>query len=430
MNTAYTHVIPKSSKWISIWAILSIFSGALTLPGGASFLNGPVIFGTTAAIMCILDNKLLLPKTMVIIFTLILLHGLFTCLFETNELKLLIGTYITTVIFFAVFYNLTKQKDIFLYTLKIYLSAVIFVCCTILFQVAMFLIGIKPLYDYTWLFENWVFVPTGPLGLRPSGVLYEPSQIALTGALGISLSVARAIGMMKEYLSLNSAFIILTAVILSSSTLAYVVAATTGIILIMVIFKPTQIIKPKKSNSLVCGLFFIVTVFLSIQFIPLSSISFILERLLGVWELFFENNAMGSANASSFSLFAHFQVAKLVLVDSVLFGAGMGSHAKSYVTYSSNLLLSHNVSQIGTAGNLINRLISEFGALGFISIGIYLVMFIRAFLNFERHPLALFAAIAIIPFLARNGTYAYFGLAFYFFILVKASKFYGNRNQL
>ena len=378
--------------------MLSIFSGAIAFPFLPSFVNGNVFFIVMAFGCLAASGRLVISTKFGLVFALLFLHGLISIALRLNSLAEFLPIYISTIIFVTVFYNVIERMGGPNEAVRLYIKYTVFFFAVVIFQSFAYRSGIEFLYDYSPFFGNWVLVPGGPFGLRASGFFFEPSQVGLTGSLAIALSVARLLGYARNLIDMRSVIVILVAALLSASALAYFsIVAVFGAIALKVNLRVTVIS--------------IVLVY-SAQFFNFGAISTIIDRFVGVYELFILDEAQGAANASSFSLFAHAQVAWIGFKETYWLGGGMGSHIISFEKYRSSLAEFHTISQLGTAGNLTNRLISELGIIGIGMMVWLLGKGIASLRHITTDPITLFAVLATVPFFARNGTYSYFGLAF------------------
>ena len=390
------------------FAIGSIFGGAFAIPGGPAFMNGSLFLVAFALFLSFFNKKLVMHRYLTVALLMLLLHGLVSILFGRNSLIELFSVYTTTAIFYIVAYNILHTKNKFEESLRIYLRIAEVICWIVVFQFLMYWIGPVFLYDYSWFLENWVIVPGGPFGLRASGVLYEPSQLGLTCSLAQVIAVAKIFGISPVQITYRTSILFILVVFLSGSTLAMMNLSLAIVVMTLLSFKRSWVIL----TILVVGLLYV----------PWERFDVVTSRIAGVYQLFVLGDADLDANASSFTIFKHYLIAKQNLIDSYGFGSGMGSHAATYEYYRGFSDLAHNVLSIGTAGNLFNRLISELGAIGIILLFGFLVIGVKGFFRFSERPLVLIATLAIVPFLARNGTYAYYGVAFYVSIIILAIK--------
>lgn len=388
------------------FAVMSIFFGAIGIPNAPGFLNGNVLASCLALACLLASGRLYVARSLLVIIVIIFVHGLVTIALGLNSISRLVPVFLTTAIFFLVFYNVLRRAEDVSDVVRLYLLYAKIVAGTVIFQSAMYQVGFRPGYDYSAIFNTWVLVQGGPFGIRATGILFEPSQLGLTASLAITISLARLFGFVKDYISVRGAALILAAVILSVSTLAYFLLVITFIVFLT------------RANwkIVVAGVAVIVVGAL----VSFEGFEPIVARFTGVYELYVLNEAQGAANASSFSLYAHSQVALETFNQTFGLGGGMGSHAISYERNLGLLTEFHDVLQIGTAGNLSNRLMSELGVIGLCLIGWLAVVLLRSIMGFKSQPLNLLASIAVLVFLARNGTYAYYSLAFLICLLAMA----------
>ncbi len=383
--------------------MLSIFSGAFVLSDTASFLNGPVLFSMAAFAVLAASGSIRVHKTLGFAILFLFLHSVITQMFGFGNIQGALKVLVTFSTMTLAFYSAIRFEGVDR-TIQTYLKYVTVIAVIGLAQAVAFKAGYKIGYDFSSYLPNWRSAPGGPLGLRISSILFEPSQVAFTCGLAISLSVFRVLGQRNNPVSLARSILILLFALASGSTVTYFLALLTFAIASL-----------KKAVSVL-----IAIVVLGIGAAQVNEERFddVFVRVQGMYELYVLQETGMNANASTFSLFAHTQVATLNFRETMGFGSGIGSHGQRYQAFENKVYGTHEVFQVGTAGNLFNRALSELGIFGIALLCYFLIKAVPLFLPGKSDVLATSIFLAFFAFLARNGTYSYYGFAMLVSLLI------------
>ncbi|MEM0991136.1 MAG: hypothetical protein AAGK00_19890 [Pseudomonadota bacterium] len=386
-------------------AMASIFGVAFVFSESLSFLNAGLLLSFAAAGLLAITERPVLPALGVIVFLLLLVHGSLAMMAGLNTLGSFMRVYASTLAMFAMFYFLIMSKLSLEDILRVYLKYATAVGVIGIVQLVSYFVGFSPGYDYSWLLITWDVIYGGLFGIRVNSILFEPAHVAFTCGLAIACAVFRLFGQLEYLLSKRQAGVILVFTIVSGSTVAYMLIAVAMAIIALqrrfVVFAPLIIIAGWAAWS-------------NIDLLPDIAV-----RLRGISQLYLEGVTWEDANASSFSIYAHTIVAFENFGATFGFGSSLGSHGAAFEKFNNVVVGDHEISQLSTAANLANRLISEMGMFGLALMIWYGVMVVRCMIEPDDHWhwLRLALLVAIFAFLARNGTYAYFGLALYVLVL-------------
>lgn len=398
--------------------MFSIFSGGFPLSFGSMSIGiGPVL-ATISSLLLIASGRASVSRSLILLLFAILLHGIVFMALGYTSPFLFTKVYVSTAILYISFYLLCRSANGVRQTFNLYMKYSLAVSIIGIIQGISFLLSFEPGYDYSWLSSGLSIAPGGPIGIRLSSVLYEPSQVAFTMAPSIAFSGFRIAGLTNPKHSLGASICILLFAVLSASTTVLIVIALTT----------AAIILAKKRYILLTSLFVPIIILLLPQHFPRYLDSTFLAptiaKFSGLFDLFTKGAMASTADATTFTLFENARLAFMNLSRSWGLGGGMGSHQLLYEKVIGVHELPHAVHNKNSAGNLLFRTISELGLIGILAIAWFFYSKFRLALLQppEVWPQYFALLIGAVIFFTRNGTYAHYGLAFYVISLIFLTK--------
>lgn len=295
---------------------------------------------------------------------------------------------------------------------RIYLRIALVVAAIGVFQELSYLIGFEAGYNYRSIIPKWDFTFAGSdLGfLRVNSILPEPSHFAISMAPAVFVSLASIAGNMRIYLLNKIArIIILMSVILTFSAVAYV-AILTSILLVYSI--------GRKAKYVFAGLI-IVSICAVSAYMLLPEITM---RVDDTYRVATGSMESAEANLSTFALTSNAFVAYNSVIDSPIFGHGLGSHSFSYDKFISSLpgnVISEDVLGLNRedANSLFLRLGSETGLLGIVLAFAFICRFYLRGSDDKHLQIVNNAAfIMLIMYLLRQGHYFVNGFPFFIWL--------------
>jgi hypothetical protein len=309
-------------------------------------------------------------------------------------------------------YNFDLKKLFKYYMIGAYIISVIGI-----FQLASYLVGFGPGYNYRWVFNKWAYIQGG-LGIRVNSVFGEPAYYAAVIGPAFFVAIYNLSVRQGLYVSKFRSLVIAFGYLLTFSSLGI-----GGIFLTIILL-----------------LFNFGFVKYALVFIPLFVFSFqyayekvpeFRDRYDGTTEIFGTGNYKSyQINGSSFVLYNNYHVATENFKRNFLFGTGLGSHPTAFDKYSLTNLdgaVEIDFNKMD-ANSMFLRLMSETGLYGLI------VMFILLFKSWvfkqrtqdrELWVMSNALAIIILLFLARQGHYFLNGFPFFlwmFFYIGRMNK--------
>lgn len=348
-----------------------------------------------------------MPASVLIVVLLLFTHGIISILIGNVSIGSFLRAYIGLLLPYCVFSFALAVKSSPYLPVHTYMSICFWVAIIGWVQIASYFVGFQHGYDYSYIFSGPTTVKGGLFGIRVSSILPEPSHVATTLGAALSISIIRVLGKLKSFISIKRAIIVIGFGILSGSSLVYMIIGITALICAI------------RINARMIAIFGLITIII-LYLEPTKEIQHQSDRLVALFELlsagFSFEYFSALSDSSTYSLYIHAVTAVDSFKNTFGFGGGIGSHSQSFEMAASRL--SSNapiVYQVTTAGNLINRLISEIGIFGVIIIGLFFAVLIRRtiYLPNERAYLELALLIGMSAFFMRNGAYSSYGMAFY-----------------
>ena len=319
--------------------------------------------------------------------------------------KIFIGFFLSVVFYHYVIeqFNLDVKK-----LFRWYVRGSVIVSYIGLFQVASYLVGFTPGYDFGWIFNKWS-VPAGGIGIRMNSVFSEPANFAAVIAPAFFVAIYNVSVRKTLFMSRFESLVIILAYLLTFSSLGI-----TGIFLAIVLL-----------------LFNFGFVRYAIVFIPLFVVSFdyaynnvpdFRERLDGTINIFATQNVRDyDIHGSSFVLYNNAHIAYENFKRNPIFGTGLGSHPVAFDKYSFTNLpgvlpIKFNAQD---ANSMFLRLMSETGLYGlFMMLGLLFKcwVFRQRTSDTELWVISNAVSLIIMLYLFRQGHYFLNGFPFFLWL--------------
>jgi len=324
--------------------------------------------------------------------------------------------------------NSYDVKELF----RMYLNASLVISFLAVFQEVSYIFGLNWGYDYSWFLPKWKYCESAIHLLRVNAIMPEPAvlAIALTPAMFVALN--ELFKKRHLWLSRKSAFLILTAYLLSFSFLGMI-----GLLVsIVLILFQHQYFSIGTTKMIILILFFIpilgMTVFFVYWFVPEIFI-----RANDIFALISDVSKLSQVNLSVFAFFSNFFVTINAFTSNPLIGTGLGTYLQDYNAYigrimpsfSKKLLLNSN-----DANSLFLRMLAETGLIG-VSLFLFFLFncFIRKQAKIFDKDLEMYQMVnsgifvLILLRLIRYGHYFTDGFFFFIFLYYFTAKAYKQK---
>lgn len=347
-------------------------------------------------------------KAVVIILSLLLFFGMMDVIDGDNTFASLIKIWINIAMSSIYFYQLFKYYDLDIQRLmRLYMKGAFFVSIIGLVQVASYVVGFRPGYDYSSFFNKWGLSFGGVIGFRLNSIYAEPSYFGSAIAPAFFISAYNLIFNKNIFFDRKRGLVIMVAYLFTFSTMAFI-----GIFVTLMLFL--------LNYGVIRYSLFAVPVIIAAYFYTYNNVDDFRFRIDGLRDL-----ASGSAvsafevHGSSFVLYNNFTVMLNNLKENPLTGSGLGSHQFAFDEYSL-------VREFGgiyefnklDANSMLIRILSETGLFGLVLTAMFIYrFFVRKEPNNENESFWVIsnaALLIIILQLARQGNYTFNG--FFFFV--------------
>lgn len=337
----------------------------------------------------------------------------------------------TSILLFSWFYwvvfrhfKLNVVKVFNLYLTGAYLIALIG-----LLQVFTHLVGIRFGYDYSWLplegVRSYGDDSSGLLGLYVVHSLYgEPAHFAHGMAPAYFSAMFHLAHPSKGHLSKSQNLIIITATLLSSSFIAYLMLSISLVLVIL------------KHKSKIVRIVFTV---ISTQMLLIigASNDRVMERLNVLADIVKGNTTLNitqtDLTGGVLILVNNANITYKSIMDSPLFGGGLGSYKHSYLMHSElPKRADEYLMNFNDAGSLFLRISSELGLFGIIVTSMVLLRYRNTSFS-QNNSLWIIntgAFLMILSYLIRQGHYFAYGLPLFVILYIFScnEKFKPKRN--
>ena len=383
-------------------------------------LNTPTVFLSHVLMLILIflaiwKRRLTLNRSIAILITAILAHGMFNILFGRTSLFLVTENFLRLLIFYLAFSSMLKgnAKNV-RYAIELYLKFGIWASALGLFALLSYALGFRLGYDYSWFLNAWDHIPNGGhVGLpRAQSIFGEPSHAVYVLAPACYFAIGRLIGQHQYFLTFPAACIIIIFIFMTNSTTAYTTIPIALLLNLRLSLKQTLI-----SIGFVVG-GTILSTFFSIGALNFAT-SF--EKIRLLYQISMEDGQTIGVTGSSYSAYIGNRIAIEILMETYGFGGGLGSFEFSFESIMGKLNVAEgNIANTQTGGSLMARSLAELGVFGIAIWFFALAQGARGALNFSNPYRAIHLAMLVgfIPFFLRFGTYDSFGFAFFLTVFV------------
>lgn len=363
-----------------------------------------------------------IPKFLIIFICISFLTGTYFIITGANTWSLLLKIIFIISFSLLYFYYALREFDFDVHSIfKLYLKGASLVCIVFFIQKLAFYLGIKPIYDLSYLGLRYNAPKDGD-GFLPSGFLGEPSGLGIVLCPAIFVALFQLIARKFNFISPLFTFIIIITVLLCSSATGYL-----GAMLCLVLIGFNY----RKLGMLFVSLGFgIISIVLLYQLVPRFKMR--VDDSVGVFVFQNLKSEKQLKNGSTMSLFNNIQVAQQNFRHHPIMGTGLGSHAKAFDKYNK-----FNIETIWwaklnreDASSMFIRLISETGILGLLVVLYFLLKFhVSKKHSFNESNWVISNALLVLMFvfLLRQGNYVAY--AFPLFVLMYYYVYKMNKEQ-
>ncbi|MEW6773510.1 MAG: hypothetical protein AB1304_05870 [Bacteroidota bacterium] len=371
--------------------------------------------------------KYSIPRGIWWMLIILLLTGLLNVWLENNTYKNFFKIYLNIAInllFYSTviaYYNYDVEE-----MFRRYLKAAVLVCIFGLVEWAMYNVGLSALVDLRRLgFNKWGFVPGG-IGIRVNATYPEPAYFAEYMSPAVFISIYNLFFQKNIFLKKWECLVILSAFLLSFSSLAYTAIFVIFILLLI-------------NFGIIRYLLLAVPVMIFLFYIIYNNVEEFKDRIDGIKKVFIDEyllqekerdienkyafesrqwRVLSNVHGSPLVLYNNYYVALQNFKTNPLFGTGLGSHEIAFEKYNLNYLISKwYVLNTPDANSMGLRIISELGLLGilfsFFFIKNYFVFKDALNSNSYHWLISSSLLVMIIIQLLRNGNYTYAGFIFF-----------------
>lgn len=371
--------------------------------------------------------KYSIPRGIWWMLIILLLTGLLNVWLENNTYKNFFKIYLNIAInllFYSTviaYYNFNVEE-----MFRRYLKGAVLVCIFGLVEWAMYNVGLSALVDLTRIgFNKWGFVPGG-IGIRVNATYPEPAYFAEYISPAVFISIYNLFFQKNIFLKKWECLVILSAFLLSFSSLAYTAIFVIFILLLI-------------NFGIIRYLLLAVPVMIFLFYIIYNNVEEFKDRIDGIKKVFIDEyllqekerdienkyafesrqwRVLSNVHGSPLVLYNNYYVALQNFKTNPLFGTGLGSHEIAFEKYNLNYLISKwYVLNTPDANSMGLRIISELGLLGilfsFFFIKNYFVFKDALNSNSYHWLISSSLLVMIIIQLLRNGNYTYAGFIFF-----------------
>lgn len=381
-------------------------------------LSSPLVFLSHFLIVVVLamaawNRQLSINKTIGFLLALIAAHGIIGIITGQVSLFLFTENFGRMLAYYVAFSSILMGSPVLLrYAVQFYLKICVWVAALGLFALASYMIGFRPGYDFSWLFNSWHHIAWGGfLGLpRAQSIFGEPSHAVYTLGPAIYFAAGRILGSHQSFLSMRGALIIFFFIFLTNSTTAF---ATLPVAFLLNLRLSKKLVL---SGSLV--------ILAAVVFLQVSGgldFSLSLRKIELLYLLVIEDGQTQGVSGSSYTAYVGNAIAWEMFQNTYLLGGGLGSFEFSAGHLFDTLqIASGNFANAQSGGSLMARTIGELGIFG---IGLWvaaIVLGLRGIFKFPDpyHAINLAMLTGFLPFFIRMGTYEAFGLAFFVTVFI------------
>ena len=359
-----------------------------------------------AVMFPILFVKYGIPKLPLMIFAPLLVTGIVYIGSGDNDMKSFLKIFIgffSSVLFYRYvleIYDFNVDK-----LFRWYCKGAVIISILGVIQVIAYNFGIKPLWNYHWIFNKWG-TAYGGLGIRMNSVFSEPAYFAAVIAPAFFTAVHNIFWRRSDWMKKWESFVIFGAFFLTFSSLG-ILAIFIGTLLLLLNY----------------GFFRYAIVFIPLFYFGFGyvyeNVPEFRERYDGTIDVFYYNKVNSyDVHGSSFVLYNAYVISTENFKRNPLFGTGLGSQEHAFDKYS--LTRFADVVQIdfnkSDANSMFLRLLSETGLFGVVFMMVFVV---RNYIprlksaNDTNWIISNGILLIIIIYLARQGHYFLNGFPFF-----------------
>ncbi|MEZ4722076.1 MAG: hypothetical protein R2813_09405 [Flavobacteriales bacterium] len=358
------------------------------------------------------------PREIGLIFGVLLLVGVVQSVIGNNEFPEFVQVFVGAFASYLLFYHLVFNTGTSLQSLfELYLKGA-FLCAIVgLFQLASYMVGFVPGYDFAWMMSGWAMTPGGLFGIRIKTFFGEPTYHAmfLSGAMFVAIHdfIYQA---SRYFFSRTTALVMIAGVFVSFS--GTIMGALVVSVLIIGL-----------NRGFLRYFLFGFPVAAIILFQIVQSNEEFQGRYEGTLNIFLDAPQEAfdvlKYHGSSVILYNNFFIAKENFKRNPLFGGGLGSHPTAFKKYTLTSDVGIKGFDLNTkdANSMFNRLMSETGLFGLGLMG-YLIFhfFVRRKEEDTEQLWIITGACLVVIFsnLLRQGHYFLNGFPFYVWIYYRA----------
>jgi hypothetical protein len=359
---------PSHLVWMNFLACFMIFSEGLRLgntPVGEIRLQYVVLIPLLALLVYFLKGVY-----MNLSFTLVLIAlgaDSFWNILEGKDtylllFKQLLAIYLNAALCYMVLkLNGWEVRPLF----QMYLRFCVAVAAFGILQEAGYVLGIRGIYDLSWLIPGYgVAVGEGSL-LRIHSVMSEPSSFALVLTPAFFAAIISLSRPALALLSPRDSIIIMGAMALSFSSVGYIGVFIAGILLMI-------------NYGKIRWILIMLAIIPALGWLTYATSIEIRKRVDDSLNYLNGTGDLEKINLSSFAIFSNMHVAYRSFVENPLLGSGLGSHPISYGKHIGNIVDLEKTKLLlnkEDANSLFLRLMSETGLLGLAMVFWFLFRF-------------------------------------------------------
>jgi len=278
----------------------------------------------------------------------------------------------------------------------------------LLIQELSFLLGFKPGYDFSFL-PSFNLAPSQTGLLRINSILAEPSGFCYVIMPAFFASLVALVKKKYALLKRWKSLVIISAFILTFSTVGYIGIVFSSILLIY--------------NFGKIKYFILITLLLAgFVFFLWFNVEDFKMRINDSFDVLVGEKSLEKSNLSTFALFSNVLVTYETFLDNPIFGHGLGSRPLSYDKYIGDVVDIEKVPKLlnREGGNsLFLRILSELGLIGVILFFYFLLRFYLSRKKDKNDYLWIISNAVLVMFLIRliRAEHYFNGGLFFFFWL-------------
>jgi len=302
-------------------------------------------------------------------FLLVLLYFLFVSFMNViiGNVSLLFTLKQIIAIAVIYYYFYMSFKVINFNVLKIFKIYILIALTLAIINIVIFLsslLHIEILYDLRWFIPTYQVSYTGNGLFRAHSILQEPSHFCKVMAPAVFISIYTILNHKNYFLNKKASFIIILSILLSFSSIGFLVLMFSILIYLFVYKKHSY-----RYFFLLFPIFFFIIGYITFPDFQMR----VYDTYIGLFEL--QSDELNKINLSSYVLVNHLNVGYHNFLNNPIFGAGLGSHGYNYEKYAFVVNDLMRMLNKDDASSLLLRVFSELGLIGLLMI----LLFIKNF---------------------------------------------------